>query len=282
MAKKPEELAKAVIKLHEPWTACKSLQIDLDCPEFKLAYYTALMRELRKHLPNYRLSATVLPCHVRHYKDFKALADVCDYFVLQVHALEKNKDGFFIIDRNIALEAIKNAGTFGHPFKIALPFYTHTVNGETIKPALHIFPELINCAGKFPKMLGVITFRLGLPGERDTVSIHTVISVCKGEYNPKIIHRWQKHPDGAWHLFLENRGYFVDKVTLDLNWDKNFTILDFDTFNYAAADRELGSLTLTLPPDGSGKPYLWLRCKNNIDLKKYDPLTVSGKENVKK
>ncbi|MBE6357618.1 MAG: DUF3142 domain-containing protein [Lentisphaerae bacterium] len=282
MTRKTEELAKTVIKLHTPWAACRSLQIDLDCPEFKLSYYTSLMQQLRKQLPDYRLSATVLPCHLRHHKEFKSLADACDYFVVQVHALEKDGNDFFIIDRNTALEAIKNAGTFDRPFKIALPFYTHTINGKTIKPDLHIFPELIRHAEKFPKMSGIIAFRLGLPGERDTVSINTVMSACKGEYTPGIIPDWQKHPDGAWHLFLKNRGHFVEKVTLELKWNKNFKILDFDTFNHAAADRRLHTLTLTLPPDGMSVPYLWLRCPNDIDLNKYDPLTVTIKEIAKK
>ena len=104
-----EVLAKKVLKLYAPWQKCRSLQIDLDAPESKIDYYTALIKELRKQLPGIELSATVLPCHLRHKEKFRKLADACDFYVLQIHGLEKRDGEFSLINKKAALQAISNA-----------------------------------------------------------------------------------------------------------------------------------------------------------------------------
>ena len=273
------KLAQQILNLYAPWQNCRSLQIDLDAPESKIAYYTALMKELKKLLPDTELSATVLPCHLRHKKEFLQLAEVCDFYVLQIHGLEKRNGKWSILDRRTALNAIVRAVNYKQKFKIAVPLYSHNINGITVKPDIELVGNICRYAQQ--NDIGIIIFRLGIPGDSETLSEYTTMNIWRNRYSPRIDHVWIQSDNGAWHLYIRNFGYFPEKLTLDLKWNAGFYISDADTFNGAKLSFDRKTLTLTLPPDGEEKAILWLRTPAPFD-EANSPLTITGKETTVK
>ena len=255
LKKKPVILADEICGIYAPWKSAKALEIDLDAPESRLDYYRDLMLELRKKLKDVKLSATVLPCHLKHEKAFLALADSCDHYVLQVHGLTHRNGKLSIYDHAEALKAVMLAKSLKHPFKTALPLYCNRVSGKWIKPDMTKVSELAAVCGE------VIGFRLGIPGDGSSLDLNTALRVCRGAgYAPKLESRWEKKSGGAWHLFIRNCGFFAEKVTLRLNFKEAPD--DMDTFNHARLDGK-NRLTLILPPSGTEKPYLWVRTGRN-------------------
>ena len=276
LASPAEKLAQQILKLYEPWKTCRSLQIDLDAPESKIAYYTALMRQLRTALPDVELSATVLPCHLRHKEEFFKLAKACDFYVLQIHGLEKRSGKWSIIDRNTALNAIIRAVNHQQKFKIAVPLYSHNINGITVKPDIELVGNICRYAQQ--NNIGIIIFRLGIPGDGETVSVYTAENIYRRNYyNPTLQHYWIKAENGAWHLYIRNVGNFAENATFDLNWSPDFFISDLDTLNDAKLSYDRKTLTLRLPPDGKEKLCLWLRTPTLFDNSK-SPLTIKRKD----
>ena len=277
----PETLVQKVLKLYAPWQKCNSLQIDLDAPESKINYYTAFMKALRKQLPGVELSATVLPCHLRHKTEFTQLAKAVDFYVLQIHGLEKRHDQWQLMDKNTALNAISRAVNLKQPFKIAIPIYSHNINGRTIKPDLKLVRQICRYANQ--NKIGIIIFRLWARGDGETLFVDAALDICRNtnKYPAKIRHHWEQTSDGAWHLHIRNFGYFAEKVTLNLQWAPKFEISDADTFNGAELSFDRNSLTLILPPDQEEKAFLWLRTPAPFD-KCNSPLTITLKETAKK
>lgn len=273
MKKTVSALAVEIAELYKPWSACGELQIDLDAPESKISYYKDLMLELRKCLPGVKLSATVLPCHLRHTAVFRTLAKACDYYVLQVHGLTKNKDNsWFILDETIARTALFRADLLHLPYKVALPLYSNVVeHGKVVKPDLTLVADLAH--GR-----EVIGFRLGAAGDMDVLDLESALTLCRGKcYTPSLLLRWEEQEGGAWHLFIGNKGFFPENIALEFTWHKDLVMMDQDTFNGAEWSPDRKTLRLLLPPAGTEKPYLWIRCKG-IDPAKTPPLTVKIKE----
>ena len=277
----PDKLVKKVLKLYAPWQKCRSLQIDLDAPESKINYYTAFMKALRKQLPDVELSATVLPCHLRHKNEFTLLAKAVDFYVLQIHGLEKREGVWQLMDTNTALNAVCRAVNLKQPFKLAIPIYSHNINGETVKPDLFLVRQICRYANQ--NKIGIIIFRLWARGDGETLFVAAALDICRGtdKYPSIIAHRWEQKDNGAWHLYIRNFGYFAEKVTLDLKWAPGFQITDADTFNGAELSFDRNSLFLTLPPDQEEKAFLWLRTPAPFD-KCNSPLTVTRKDTAKK
>lgn len=249
------DLAREVKSCYSPWRSSGELQIDLDAPESKLLYYRDLMKELRSILPGVKLSATVLPCHLKKSTQFRELAAVCDYYVLQVHGLTREGNRTFILDRATAFEAVTRAKKLKFPFKTALPLYCDTLrNGEFVKPDLQTVSDLAKVS---PAVIG---FRLGVPGDGEAIDCSTALKICRGEpYAPSVRIYWRQQKNGAWHCELHNQGFFAEKMTFRCT-RKRSLISDSGTFNGAEYSSDGNTLTLTLPPPGESKPYLWLRC----------------------
>lgn len=258
MKKTAALLADEIYRLYEPYSAAKALQIDLDAPESKIDYYTNLMLELRKKLPDTKLSATVLPCHLKHTKKFTQLAKACDFYVLQVHGLAKESGNWSIYDHKTAQKALAKAEKIGLPFKAALPLYCNILSQNLlVKPDLYKVAELAS------KCREIIVFRLGYPGDGQSLDMKTAENICNGKYAPEIKFKWHRQNKNLRYLSIENCGFFSEKVTLQLEYDKEF-VADMDTFNYAFLN---GSrLSVILPPSGTCKNFLWVRTKNKQNL----------------
>ena len=273
----PEKLAAEVLKLYAPWQKCRSLQIDLDAPESKIDYYTAFMEELKQQLPGVELSATVLPCHLRHKEKFRKLAAVCDFYVLQIHGLEKRNGEFSLINKKAALEAISHAVNLKRKFKIAIPVYSHNLNGITVKPDLELIRNICRFANR--NNIGIIIFRLWSHGDGETLFVQAAMDICRdtNKYPALLDHYWKLSPEGAWHLYIRNFGYFSEKISINLQWKPEFVISDADTLNGAELSFDRKTLTFTLPPDQEKKAVLWLRTPAPFEPSK-TPLTITRKD----
>ena len=266
--KRPDILAEKILPLYTPWSKTGKLQIDLDCPESKLDYYPELIKALSKKLPDTRISATVLPCHLSHYRKFSKLAEVCDYFVLQVHGLHQKNGRWQIMDRQTALQAWNKARQYKKNFKTAIPLYSNYVEGKCITPDLDFTAKLAQVAQKTG---GVIGFRLGIDGDRNSLDLASGIKIVIGiKVEPEISLVWKEQSSGAWHLLLRSTGIFSQKVKIRLNLPPDAEITDFDTFNGAETVDGIKYISLILPPCGREKAYLWLRCKTKIDFNKFN------------
>lgn len=113
-------------------TGANHVELDADVPESRLPAYVKFLKEVKRQLPKkvIGLSITALPCHVPH-EIFKQVIAETDYYVLQIHGIEKPKstsDTCLMINYEIAQRAINKAKSLHHPFKIALPTYAYVLN----------------------------------------------------------------------------------------------------------------------------------------------------------
>ena len=258
MKKTPSALAEELVKFYRPWEKTKEFQIDLDAPESKISYYRELMQELRRRLPGVKLSATVLPCHLKHTKEFRALAEACDYYVLQVHGLEGSGFLWHILDRTTSFQALERAKALKLPFKTALPFYCCDAEGEHVEPDMHVVGALAKASP------GVIGFRLGVSGDPKTLDLKAALKICRGEkYSPSVAFRWEKQKNGAWHLFVQNNGYYPKYMHFECQWTNIPSSVFMGVFNKASFYNGMKEFRLPLPPSGESRVYLWLRTKSN-------------------
>ena len=176
--------------------------------------------------------------------------------MLQVHGLTRRNKVWSIYDHGEAVRAVTLAKSLKLPFKTALPLYCHELGGQWVKPDLAKVSELAAVCGE------EIGFRLGIPGDGSALDLETALQICKGQgYAPKLETRWERKTGGTWHLFIRNRGFFAERVTLSLDFEEPPT--DMDTFNRARLNGKRNELTLILPPSGTEKPYLWVRTDSN-------------------
>ncbi|MBO7299683.1 MAG: DUF3142 domain-containing protein [Kiritimatiellae bacterium] len=259
MNKSVGDLSKEICKLYEPHKAAKALQIDLDAPESKLDYYRDLMLELRKKLPNTTLSATVLPCHLKHTQEFLQFASACDFYVLQVHGLTKESGSWSIYNHKIAKKALASAKKINKQFKVALPMYANLLSSrQLVQPNLYEVAELAKQCDE------IIVFRLGFSENGQSLDRKTSTQICNGKYSPKIDFHWEKKNDNLWYLYVENSGFFADMVSIELIYDD--PSLDMDIFNFSVLSNN--KLLFLLPPSGVQNKILWVRCNDNQDVSK--------------
>lgn len=264
----PIRITDIIVDLFAPWQPCKALEIDLDIPESQLNSYADLLLELRKMLPDVTLSATVLPCHLKHRSAFSRLAYACDFYVLQVHGLNKDKGYWSIFDYSESVKAVEKARSFKRPFKVALPLYCNNLaRNLLVKPDLQKVSVLAKTA---PQVIG---FRLGVAGDGNSLDWQTASAVCQGKgYQPRLQMQWQLQSNGAWILNVKNIGYFAEKITLQLSDDLRKIMSDADTFNNALFDKRTGTVQLRLPPANSEIKVMWGRFSE--DPNKQSPITI--------
>jgi len=105
------------------------VQIDCDCPTAKLADYRRLLCALRESLPNVALSITALPAWLDS-AEFARLVRGLDYYVLQVHSLEKPSradEPLVLCDYSKIPVYLAKASKIRAPFYVALPTYAYRV-----------------------------------------------------------------------------------------------------------------------------------------------------------
>ena len=257
------EIIKKIVKLYLPWKQCQALEIDLDIPESKIDFYADLIMQLRENLPGVTLSATVLPCHLSHRQEFSRLASACDFYVLQVHGLNKDNGYWLIFDYSDSVKAVEKAKSFKRSFKVALPLYCNNIDRSTlVKPDLQKVSDLAKIS---PQVIG---FRLGLSGDGNALDWQTAAALCRGEsYRPKLQMQWQLQGNGAWILSVKNVGCFSENITLEIPGDLQKIMEDADAFNDAFFDRHNNIVKFRLPPSGETVKIMWARFSENPNKK---------------
>jgi len=258
---------------------CRHLQLDVDCPENKLAEYAAWLTRLKTQLPDRRFSVTVLPCHLSH-AEFRQLAGLTEYYVLQVHSLHVPatvNDDCRLLRREEAVAAIDRAEKLGLPFKVALPCYTYQLNFDRVTgrfAGLNADPRAYPPEQYVVRLAEVdltslhdilsrspacswIWFRLPVGGERLVLSRTTIAALEHGDVpKPKIQAACRADGSGQVALIVRSDARFgYGTADLDLVWPQPTG--EFDLFGGTknlSDNRVFGvlprQLRVQLPGDG--------------------------------
>ncbi|HEY1790573.1 MAG TPA: DUF3142 domain-containing protein [Verrucomicrobiae bacterium] len=105
------------------------LQIDFDCAQSKLDGYRVWVVAIRRAIAPVPVIVTALPSWLNE-PSFPKLIASADGYVLQVHSLEAPKSAsapFTLCDPAEAQRAVKRAGQWSVPFRVALPTYGYLI-----------------------------------------------------------------------------------------------------------------------------------------------------------
>ena len=231
----------------------KNIQLDVDCPQSKLKLYGKLVTNLKKLLPERHFSVTVLPCHLSE-PDFRDLAGLVDYYVLQLHGIDvpKNINGDCrLIKREIAMPAIRRAKKLALPFKVALPSYAYRLNfvpgsgrftglnaervpwpDKNYKSRLTTIDfKLLHDILFYRPNLSVIWFRLPMPGDSLNLDMSTLNQLENGKIPVPEVKIYCRHTaDTRYELMVKTRAVFGGKyITVNLDWQHPAG--EFDLYN---------------------------------------------------
>jgi hypothetical protein len=185
------------------------IQIDYDCPEWKLESYRGLLVSLRRSAAPVPLTVTALPVWLYQHRAFRKLLEVVDGYVLQVHSLAPPDNlarKIVLTEPRSARVWVAEAARFGRPFRVALPTYSYQVafdakgkligflaegplvsfaEGITIRSARsdpQAMAGLVRCwTEKRPRELtGILWYRLPVEGDRNNWTWPTLRSVMAG------------------------------------------------------------------------------------------------------
>jgi hypothetical protein len=110
--------------------ALSEIQMDYDCPEWKLEDYRGLLLSLRQSAAPVPIRFTALPVWLYQVRAFRKLLEVVDGYVLQVHSLEPphGPGGPIVLTEPRSARAwVEKAARFGKPFRVALPTYSYQI-----------------------------------------------------------------------------------------------------------------------------------------------------------
>ncbi|MBM3290396.1 MAG: DUF3142 domain-containing protein [Candidatus Hydrogenedentes bacterium] len=103
----------------------RGVQLDYDCPSAKLGAYAELIAALRPRFARTEMSITALPTWLK-WREFAGLVRAVDYYVLQVHSIERPSaidDAITLCDTARVPGYLRRAAAIGTPFYLALPTY---------------------------------------------------------------------------------------------------------------------------------------------------------------
>ncbi|HSS75838.1 MAG TPA: DUF3142 domain-containing protein [Thermoanaerobaculia bacterium] len=185
------------------------IQIDYDCPEWKLEAYRGLLVSLRQSAAPVPLTVNVLPVWLYQHRAFRKLLEVVDGYVLQAHSLappDNLAKKIVLTEPRSARAWVAEAARFGKPFRVALPTYSYqaafdgrgkligllaegplvsSAEGITIRSATSDPQAMAGLVRgwteKRPKELtGILWYRLPVEGDRGNWSWPTLRSVMAG------------------------------------------------------------------------------------------------------
>jgi len=276
-----------LIRICAKLDAFNEVQLDLDCPERRLAEYADLLDRLRKKIPQRKLSVTALPVHLNN-RAFRKVAERCDYYVLQVHGLDVPDTvtkRAHLMNPETAERAIQKAEELKHPYAVALPCYAYELNFDptsgnflyltaevpaerqkTLKRRIAADPEnLIHLIQKFQTLehaRGIIWFRLPIPGDRLCLPREALADIQSGNIpNPGISCEIKSISDTTLELSLKNEHVIhAHEATLSLEWPNPRGIYDVYR-GIEAHEKQPGRLpailTVPIPPPGTEQKIGW-------------------------
>ncbi len=216
--------------------ALSEIQIDYDCPEWKLDDYRVLLISLRRSAAPVPLTVTALPVWLYQHRAFRHLLEAVDGYVLQVHSLEppKSSSGKIVLTEAKSAKAwVERAARFGRPFRVALPTYSYQVafdakgnligllaegpllsfgDGTTVVSASSDPGAMAGLVRDWtenhPKELaGILWYRLPVAGDRNNWTWPTLRSVMAGQAPKSGLHAELRKPQpGLVEVDLVNGG----------------------------------------------------------------------------
>ena len=186
----------------------KSVQLDFDCPQAKLAEYAEFISGIKLRHPGIRISITGMPCWLDE-PGLKKLLDAADGWTLQVHLTDLPTSAASIpalCDTARARKWMRRAAALEKPFRVALPTYAYLahfdadgkfagIEAETPKarPVGHTFttwtPDYPAIAALVRELApapptgfeGIDWFRLPVEGDRLNLTAAVFAKLRRGE-----------------------------------------------------------------------------------------------------
>lgn len=238
-----QEAEEAGVRLAE-------VHLDYDCPETRLAEYTALLRVLKPRLAPLPVRITTLPAWLKK-ADFAPLAAEAPGYVLQVHSLHlpgPGRERVTLVDEAETRAAVAAAVALGHPFRVALPTYSCVAEFGKSGRVTEVYSEdlpasytsgstdhLALDADAFqmqtlvaewrksaPALLeGVVWYRLPVEGDRLNWPLRTLKKICTGA---PLNRGWRAearpNPAGTQDLVLTQEGDAPDDLPrlVEVRW----------------------------------------------------------------
>ena len=287
------------------------IQLDYDCPAGKLGNYIEFLRVFRQEMQPIRLSITALPDWYNHKKEAKALFDLVDYHVLQVHSLvwpKTRTDHFQIFDVRSYTHYVQQATALQCPFYISLPTYGYELlfdahgkftgisaedSASAILPGYQSVTAMTN-PGEIapiyrqlmkqmpPYCLGVLWFRLPLPTDKRNWPMETLFAVLQGDEPCLSVSVEQKVPsEGLIEIWLQNPGKQAIPYELIISADlHNSAILASDVMNGFRIAEDGKAIIGTVSNGNDSLLVAWFRLKQGIDAKAVS--IVTGKAEINK
>ena len=137
-----------------------------------------------------------------------------------------------------------------------------------MQPDLHLTARLAK------EVKNIIGFRLGVPGDKEALDLASVLQILNGKYAPQLDIFWQQQANGAWYLMVRNIGFFPQKISCKFNLPEKTVIMDMDTFGSGKLDRMQRTIEFTLPPAGSVRACMWLRCSAKENLNQENAFNI--------
>jgi hypothetical protein len=262
------------------------VQLDFDFPTRSLKEYAELIGALRKSLPVATFSITALPDWLNS-DAFIYLVGNVDYFVLQVHGLQKPTGAdapYSLCDPDAARRHVDRAARVGKPFYIALPTYAYRLlfdnhgefrtitaeqNSELPPPGWHVRQVSADPAQTallvrhwredIPKdCLGFAWFRLPVDSDRHNLPWPAFQSVMAGNAPTLSFAAEMRQPEpGLYELWLANSGDYApsDPVSCEVRW-KNDAVQSYDIIGGYKGKGAFGQdcVQLTGPAPEAGAP----------------------------
>jgi hypothetical protein len=280
-----------------------AIQLDYDCPTAALKDYAALLKSLRTVLPEVILSITALPDWLNS-RDFSEVIANIDYYVLQVHSLERptTLDATYVLcDPNKTQTAVRRASKYGRPFYVALPTYTYRLvfddtghfrsiaaeqSSESPPPGWHTrnvaadpekIAKLIRDWHAHPPRYcsGFVWFRLPVDSDHFNLSWPAFQKVMIGDAPKFAVIAEMRQPDpGLYEVWLSNSGEYTpaQEIICSVNW-KEGSVLAHDVIGGYAEKAELEKNRILIhgpAPALSAKPTMaaWFRVRSEFNENK--------------
>ena len=273
----------------------RGVQLDYDCPSAKLATYRTLVDALRPRFNSMELSITALPTWLK-WREFESLVHDLDYYVLQVHSLERPErfdQAITLCDTARIPGYLDRAASIGAPFYLALPTYGYrfvfdeagafaAISAEGPPPALKpgqrvrtvmvdpddIAKSVREVRAQSPhNLIGFVWFRLPVASDELNWTWQTLQAVRDGRAPEASFSAEVKNPSpGLYELYISNTGESVEtgKIQTTLRYDSH-EVLASDTHNgFSLAPTDVQSARLIGPAPRPGESVLaaWFRFKS--------------------
>lgn len=256
----------------------RAVQIDYDCPERLLGQYAKVLGALRVTLDGCPLEITALPSWL-DAPGFAALLAAVDGWTLQVHWTETPRlnQNTRLFESAKALKWTRKAGSFGKPFRVALPTYCYVAYFDKARKYVGVTAETLTAprtaaysltmesdpveiasfleevrSEDIETLTGVDWFRLPMPEDRLNWRMEGLAAVLEGKAGktPPLIHTVKA--GALYDLMVVNQSpYPSSPVKIGVLWKDNGVIAADGACGWQPALTKDG---IEFAPDASALP----------------------------